>query len=67
MPRMRLRVESVFICVFISRIEYLTIKNLAKYWRQACNMRVLNTQGAIREAPRQTGRLKEDFPEGMMP
>lgn len=50
-------------CVF----EYLTIKYLAKYWRYACNMKVLITQGAISEAPRQIWRFKEDFLEGMMP
>lgn len=44
--------------------EYLTMKNLAKYWSYACNMKVLKSQGAVSEAPRQIWRFKEDFLEG---
>lgn len=37
---------------------------MAKYWRHACNMKVLITQDAISEVPRQTWRFKEDFSGG---
>lgn len=43
------------------------MKNLSKCWRQACNRIILIIHSAVREAPSQIWRFKEDFLEGMIP
>lgn len=42
----------------------MSMKNLSKYWRQACNKMISIIPGTIREAPRQMWRFKEDFSGG---